>query len=257
MIIEFIVLLIGLAFGSFGNNVISYFTNGQKFDFGRSHCFCGEKKLKWFEILPLISYIFLKGKCSNCINNISFRYFIVELFSGVLAVLVYLKFQLSFTFFIYYLAFYIMLLIAVIDLIKFIIPNRLLVLLFFIAGLNLLFFPEQILQKVTSSLALALLFISVNFIYLKTNAVEAIGYGDIKYLAILLLLFTFPISLVGLWFSALIALPGFYLIKYFLSGFKYYSKIPFGTFISAGYFITVLAENWLSKTYNQIFLGIL
>lgn len=255
MVIELLLFLIGLILGSFGNNVISHFVNGHPFDFGRSHCFCKERKLKLFELLPLISYLFLKGKCSQCDNRISFRYFLVEGLSGILTVLVYLKFQFSILFLLYYSVFYIMLLIAVIDFLKFIIPNILLLFLFVIATFNLALFQDQIVLKVISSVGLALLFISINIYYSRTHSIDAIGYGDIKYLGIISLLFAFPISLLGLWLSALIALPSFYLMKYLRPDYKDQDKLPFGTFISLGYFISLAGNNWLINTYNQLFMG--
>ncbi|MBK7980273.1 MAG: prepilin peptidase [Ignavibacteriae bacterium] len=151
MAVELIIFISGLAFGSFGNNVISYFINNQKFDFGRSYCFCGEKKLKLFEIIPVASFLYQRGKCNKCDKKISTRYFIVELFTGLLAVILYLKFGLTFLFITNFFVFFIMFLIAVIDLIKFIIPNLLLGILLFITIINLIYLQDEIVLKMILS----------------------------------------------------------------------------------------------------------
>lgn len=256
MAVELIIFISGLAFGSFGNNIISHFINNQKFDFGRSYCFCGEKKLKLFEIIPVLSFLYQKGKCNKCDNKISIRYFIVELFTGLLAVILYLKFGLTFLFITNFFVFYIMFLIAVIDFIKFIIPNILLGLLLLITIINLIYLQEEIVLKIILSVIVVIIFFTINLFYSKLRSMDAIGYGDIKYIGITLLLFSFPISLVGLWLSALVALPGVYLIKNISSFHKYEQKIPFGTFISLGYFVLMLTDDSLINIYKQYFMSI-
>lgn len=256
MYIEFIVFSIGLVFGSFGNNIISYFVNGNKFDLGRSHCFCGEYKLKSYELIPLLSFLFLKGSCSKCNRKISSRYLLVELMSGILSVSIYIKFDLSIIALIYFLAFYIMLVIAFIDYKKFIIPNRLLVILLVIAIINLLLSNEQIVIKVVVSIVVTISLIILNFFYMKKRTVDAIGYGDIKYLAIIMLLFSFPSSLLGLWISSIIALLIFSLLQLFQKDSRYKNKIPLGTYISIGYFITILTDGWLIRTYKHLFMDL-
>lgn len=82
----------GLIFGSFLNVLISRFPREMaalplsrgNFDFaGRSHCDYCKKSLRWFELIPLISFIFLRGTCSRCAKPIPFEYFLTELFIGL------------------------------------------------------------------------------------------------------------------------------------------------------------------------------
>jgi len=53
-----------------------------------SHCPNCQHKIRWFENLPVISYLFLKGKCSNCKNKISIRYPTIELATALISVLI-------------------------------------------------------------------------------------------------------------------------------------------------------------------------
>ena len=85
--------ILGLAIGSF-INVVALRYNPEKFIFsqkvigGRSACpKCG-KKLNWFELLPLFSFIFLLGRCRSCKEKISWQYPIVELISGLIFILI-------------------------------------------------------------------------------------------------------------------------------------------------------------------------
>jgi len=85
--------IFGLAIGSF-INVIALRYNPEKFILsnkvlgGRSACpKCG-KKLNWFELFPLFSFIFLRGRCRSCKEKISWQYPIMELVSGIIFILV-------------------------------------------------------------------------------------------------------------------------------------------------------------------------
>lgn len=84
--------LLGLAFGSF-LNVVAFRYNPRNFIFsskvvgGRSRCPNCRRNLTWYEILPLISYAFLKARCRTCKTRISFQYPLVEIISGILFVL--------------------------------------------------------------------------------------------------------------------------------------------------------------------------
>ncbi len=87
--------LFGISAGSFINAVCLRMEKGESFTKGRSKCpFCA-KMLGWKELIPVVSFLILKGKCLSCRKKISPRYLLVELAMGVVFLLVFLK-QLSF-----------------------------------------------------------------------------------------------------------------------------------------------------------------
>ena len=89
----FIVFVLGLCIGSFLNVVIYRVPLGKSIITPPSSCpVCGERIKPWHNI-PIISWILLKGKCAYCSAPISIRYPIIELLSGILAVLIYIKLQ--------------------------------------------------------------------------------------------------------------------------------------------------------------------
>jgi len=81
-----VVLLFGVIIGSFLNVYIYRFHTGKSLN-GSSHCLSCAKPLCWYELFPLLSYLGLRGRCRGCGCRIPVRYFVVELFTGMLFVL--------------------------------------------------------------------------------------------------------------------------------------------------------------------------
>lgn len=128
VLITFFIFIFGTIIGSFLNVVILRYNTGVSVA-GRSACFCCGKKLLWFELVPVISFIFLRGKCGGCSGRISIQYPLVELATGFLFVGTFYKLysvgslaellEISF----YFLVFALLVIIAVYDLKHKIIPN--------------------------------------------------------------------------------------------------------------------------------------
>ncbi len=86
-----LIFLLGLSAGSFLNVVIDRIYRNESFVGGRSHCPRCNTKLASRDLIPLVSFLFLKGKCRTCKKSISLQYPLVELATGVLFVLEYLR----------------------------------------------------------------------------------------------------------------------------------------------------------------------
>lgn len=96
ILIPLFIFLFGLVIGSFLNVVILRLNTGRSVAKGRSHCARCNHELGWRELVPVFSFLFLKGKCKNCKQDISFQYPIVELSVGILFVLAYSFFVVPF-----------------------------------------------------------------------------------------------------------------------------------------------------------------
>ena len=84
--------VVGLCVGSFLNVVIYRLPNKMSLAFPPSHCTSCDYTLKWYDNIPVLSYIMLGGKCRGCKSRISPRYMLVEIFNALLWVLSVLMF---------------------------------------------------------------------------------------------------------------------------------------------------------------------
>ncbi|MBU0597673.1 prepilin peptidase, partial [Patescibacteria group bacterium] len=99
--IIFLVIILGLVVGSFLNAVIYRLHASVSFIRGRSYCPACKHDLGWWDLVPVASFIFLKGKCRYCKKNISWQYPLVEIGTTIAFLLLLLNFGLGATFFVY------------------------------------------------------------------------------------------------------------------------------------------------------------
>ena len=89
IIVYSIVLIYGIIIGSFLNVCIFRIPEDSSIVVGRSHCMHCNNQLKWYELIPVLSYIFLLGRCRKCKSRISIQYPLIEALNGVFYVLVF------------------------------------------------------------------------------------------------------------------------------------------------------------------------
>ena len=93
--LKLIFFIWGTIVGSFLNVCIYRMPRSKSIVWPGSQCVnCGHF-IKWYENIPLVSFVFLKGKCGSCKKKISVRYFLVELLTGILFTALYIKFGLT------------------------------------------------------------------------------------------------------------------------------------------------------------------
>ncbi len=242
-----IVILFSLIMGSFSTNVVSYFSGRSGFDWLRSKCHCGERVLSIKELIPVVSYFQFSGRCTKCENFLPLYYPVLEILMPLIGTMLFLAYELE-TNFIFYFAFINLLIaVAVIDYLTFTIPNALVLLLLAISILKTALFPEDFLINVISVIVIITLFVLVYYLMFFIKGIEAMGFGDIKLIGALSLFTGFPLSLIALWFSALIALPGSYIIKKIDKNYYGENKIPFGFFLGIGFTICILLKEHIEN----------
>jgi leader peptidase (prepilin peptidase)/N-methyltransferase len=134
LLIFIFVFILGTIIGSFLNVVIFRLNTGRTVVNGRSICMSCNKDLRWFELIPVFSFLIQSGKCRRCAGKISHQYPIVELLTGIVFALISFKFLsiIYVSFFsyvlivsIYVFIFSLLIVIAVYDLRHKIIPDKL------------------------------------------------------------------------------------------------------------------------------------
>ena len=233
---SFLIFLFGAILGSFANVCIYRLPRDKQIISGRSYCPTCKKKIKWYDNLPLISYIFLNAKCRNCDKSISVRYLIVELITGISFLLIFLSFKNLYT--IVFLSTLILILIMIffIDLENFIIPDSL---NFLIMGLALVknFIPSfntSLIHDINQSIIGGIIgYFSIwliIFLYKTLKKIDGMGLGDAKLMAGIGLLFGWQSIPLVLFLSSILGL--FFVAPSLLKKQKTMkSEIPFGPFI--------------------------
>ena len=269
-----IVFILGLVVGSFLNVVILRYNTGRGFG-GRSKCLSCVRTLSWYELLPLVSFLALRGRCRGCKAKLSVQYFAVELLTAVVFTLTvarlgYLSTPLDPALLLLLgviAAFYcavmaILIVIAVYDLRHFIIPDGLVYTFCLLAlirvGLSFLLdvnYPWYV--DIVSGALLALFFASLWYF----SRGEWMGFGDAK-LALGIgwfLPFSQNVSavLIAIWSGAAIGLLVI-LVNYLRGrrrGFTIQSQIPFAPFLIAAFFLTFLFEISFSSILPYFSIG--
>ncbi len=106
------IFLLGTIIGSFLNVVIFRFNTSRSVSTGRSICMTCSKTLRWYELIPVISWLFQLGKCRGCATKISHQYPLIEIITGFIFLLIAYKMlpmlSISSNTFVFFIAFYAM-----------------------------------------------------------------------------------------------------------------------------------------------------
>jgi leader peptidase (prepilin peptidase)/N-methyltransferase len=81
--------MIGLFIGSFLNVLIDRLPKGQNVLWGRSHCDFCKRNLRWYELIPLVSFVIQMGRCRRCHKKLSIQYPVIELITAMGFVVIY------------------------------------------------------------------------------------------------------------------------------------------------------------------------
>ena len=249
--IYFVVFILGSLWGSFCNVCIYRLPVKGDVVSSRSRCRSCKKIIRWFDNIPLVSYIILLAKCRNCKTKINFRYFAVELSTALSFLAVFYLYGVTISTLLLMVLIIFFVIIFFIDLDHYIIPNELtfpLMLIGFIKSfdpnLNLNLFPNYLDSLIGGALGYILIWGLIT-LYLKIRNKEGMGLGDAKLL-----------SAIGFWFgwysipyviflsslSALfIALPGLINKSKTMS-----SQIPFGPYLIFGTVAYLILRNYFT-----------
>jgi len=253
----FMIFILGLVFGSFANVCIYRLPKGKSIVFPSSFCPNCNKIIKWYDNVPLLSYLILKGKCRYCKKPISIRYFIVELLTGILFFSVYKKFGISVSTFIYNLLVLSLIIVGFIDIDTFLISDVIVIPGIFAGLLFSVFFPkihdmeriESFLYSFIGIITGGGILIFLGFIGKLLFKKDAMGGGDVKLLGMIGAFLGWKSVFLTLFFGSLFGTL-ISLILILLKKKKIEDYVPFGPYLAIGAVISI----FLKESY---FLGFL
>ncbi len=247
--------LIGLSIGSFLNVVIYRLPRKIKFFLERSVCPACSAKLKWYHNIPILSFLFLRGKCAFCGAGISFRYPLVELINAVLYLYFYWQFGLSVDAFIYSFLSSVLIAVFFIDLDFMIIPDSI-TLPGIVIGVAVSFVPrglgwlDSLIGLVVGGGSLWLVAILGEWLFKK----ESMGGGDIKLVAMLGAFLGWQKVLLIFISSAIIGLVISLIVMSFSSKLRKERMIPFGPFLALAAVLAICCGDQIISYYVSNFL---
>lgn len=245
-----LLFLFGPAIGSFLNVLIDRLPRGENLINSRSKCEGCSRILKWYDLIPVFSYILLFGKCRYCKAKIPARILLVEVLTGVSFIFTYFYYfsYLAQTNFLNFILILILLscftVIFFCDLQFGIIPDEMLVVILISSLLSNVFSnPSIIINNLIVGLLSAGFFLAL---FLATRG-RGMGFGDVKFAFIIGLLLGFPKTVVVLYCAFLTgALVSLILILLGRKKFKG-DTISFGPFLVFGVLIAVLLGDKLIR----------
>lgn len=241
------IFLFGITVGSFLNVCILRIPAGESIVTGPSHCtHCG-KKLKWYELIPLFSFLALRGRCSSCKARISAQYPVIEAANGLIWLLVF--YVLGFTLFAVSACLFssALLVLSIIDLRTREIPAGTTI---FIAVLGAAATALDFSNWLSHLIGLFAVSLPLFLVFIATRG-RGIGGGDIKLMAGCGLLLGWRLILIGFFFGCIAAT----LIHLTLMAFKKADRtLSFGPYLALGVFSAMLWGDLAVGWYLSFFI---
>ncbi len=245
-------LVLSYLLGSFYNVLIYRIPQGLSFILPSSKCTECNKKIKWFDNIPIFSFIFLKGKCRHCKKSFSFQYLLVEIISPILMITLLLYNETLFKGIVGYLFFSVLLIIFFIDLGHKIIPNTLTYSLA-LFGVILNFINLSFYNAIYTIFFGALIgggpIFLLMYLYKKIRGVDGMGMGDIKLFIVLGIWLGWLNCLLIIFISAMIgSIVG--IVGILIKKVESQQQLPFGPFIIISTLLVYLSNQ---KLLNILF----
>lgn len=224
-----IFFIFGLFMGSFYTVIGLRLPKHENFLTDRSHCDKCQHNLSLLDMIPLLSYLFLKGRCRYCKAKINELSTYMEFFTGVLFSLSFYVFGFSYELLIALGIVSLLIIVSVSDISYYIIPDE--ILIFFIGFFTIIItLNSSVLNALISLLSGFTLFIIMytimifgNFLFKK----ESLGGGDVKMMFVFGLILNPFLGLISIFLASFLALP----VSIFVLLKKHQNLVPFGPFL--------------------------
>ena len=243
MMYEWLILaLIGLCIGSFLNVAILRIPKNESILFPSSHCYQCHQSLKWYHNIPLLSWLFLRGKCAFCGTSISFQYPLIELLSALLYLLAFLHVKIFTEALLLGTIFALLLALSVIDVRYKAVPDML-----SLPALLLSFLTNEPLQALQNGLLFMGGFCLLRFGVSSVLKKEVMGEADIIIAGIIGALLGIKLGFFAIYLSAVLALVVFIFLR------KRGYELPYIPFLSTALFLTWLCDTSILTLLELIY----
>lgn len=237
-ILTIAVLCVGLILGSFISAWVFRLHTGRSIVRGRSTCMACETTVSWFDLIPVASFIILRGRCRSCATSISRQDPLVEVIVGALFALTYILFGFTLESALIAVAAVFLVALSVYDMRHTIIPDRF-VYPFVFLGLIMALFSSASISYILAGIGSGLFFALLWFF----SGGRWMGFGDAK-LALGIGLFLGPALgvsaiMVAFWSGALVSLGLLAIKRMGTQEFSLKSQIPFAPFLVFGFFFAL------------------
>jgi leader peptidase (prepilin peptidase)/N-methyltransferase len=230
------IFILGLILGSFFNVCIYRIPKEQSISYPPSHCTNCQNKIKWYDLIPVLSYVILGGKCRHCKEKISIRYPVIELLTAFLFLAIYIKYGLSLLTLKYIILASFLIIIGMID---FDTTDVYDITTIPAIVLGIIFVVYAVIQKMDWQFLVLGGLVGGGFIALIILLTKGMGWGDAEICLFCGLFLGLKLTILMLFLSMLLgSVIGIILIILKIKGRKDY--IPFGPFIAMATLITIL-----------------
>lgn len=242
------IFILGAAIGSFLNVAIIRIPKDESVSFPASHCMSCNTPLRFWHNIPLLSWLFLRGKCAFCGEKISIQYPLIELFSGLIFLFSVMKLGLTFQALGIAVTFDLLLALSAIDYRYKMVPDSL-----NLGALTVAVFSVTSLESfgynVTNALLFAGGFSLLRFYISYIIKKEAMGEADIMIAATMGALLGVKLGLAAIFLGAVLALPALLLTRNETEESK---ELPFIPFLAMGCWIVLMFDSYV----NAFLVGI-
>lgn len=249
-----LLFILGACLGSFYLVIGKRLPKNENVITGRSRCdHCG-KELSWWHLFPVLSYLFLRGKCYYCHKKISPLNLIVELTCGFIFAFSYAYYGVGYEMYMLMIISSLMILIFISDFSYYIILDSPLVIGSILIAICKCYYLGV--NSLTASLLSAVgLFLSMYAIKLFGDVLfkrESLGGGDIKFAFVIGMILGFRLGLCALILSTFLALP--YSVASLM--LKKNNEVPYGPFLASSLFIVFIFSEKFISLLNLIFISL-
>lgn len=250
-ILYIVVFIYGIIIGSFLNVCIYRIPKGESIVTVGSHCMHCNHKLRWYDLFPLFSWLFLKGKCRYCGVGISPQYPVVEAANGVLYLVIFFVNGWNADSLLYCVMASVLLVVSVVDYRTMLIPVGAEIILLAVGGVHLGLHLNDWLYYVAGFLFAGLFLLSCALLFRGVTGKRGLGLGDVELMACAGLCIGWGHVLLAIVFGSVL---GVIVEGVRIAVTKKRGKFPFGPYLSLGIFAAILWGDMVYKWYMNSFI---